>query len=80
MVIAKPYKNIAFGQMEDAEKFNVLQKNSFLLVINFKHKRKVVATSDVDPHWLYADPDPQNLLMRIRIQVNKITKLISTHL
>ena len=38
---------------------------------------------DVDPHWSYADPDPQNLINmdpdpnQIRIQDNKITKVIS---
>ena len=38
--------------------------------------------SDLDPDWLYPDPDPQNLMNPdpVRIQVNKITKLISKHL
>ena len=22
----------------------------------------MITNSDVDPHWLYADPDPQNLM------------------
>ena len=40
--------------------------------------------SDVDSDWLYADPDPQNLLSAdpnpVQIQVNKIDKLIFNHL
>mgnify|MGYP007048729371 CR=1 FL=1 len=40
-----------------------------------------VYSSDVDPDWLYADQDPQNLMnpdpFQIQIQVNKITKLNS---
>ena len=36
----------------------------------------ILSCSDVDPDWLYADPNPQNLLNtdpeQVRIQVNQI--------
>ena len=57
-----------------------------LFLSKTKNNRKwlltFLVTSDVNPHC--ADPDPQNLINAdldpVRIQVNEITKLISTHL
>ena len=49
------------------------------------YEAKVVGR-DVDPDWLNSDPDPQNLMNSdpdrdpVRIQVNKISKLISKHI
>ena len=40
----------------------------------FTHLLPYQKSSDVDPHWSYADPDP------VRIQSNKITKFISNNL
>ena len=48
------------------------------------HFHFFLKNSDVDPDRLNSDPDPQNLMNTdpdpVRIQVNKIPKLISKHI
>ena len=72
LIICKNWHNIVEpSRLWDIMPFRIgVQKTNFF--------NDPAEPSDVDPHWSYADPDPQNLVNAD--QDNKITKLISTHI
>ena len=83
---------VSVARTEDTDDEGVLSRNFLVHLVLWKDQKYMInliltgiihCISDVDPHWPYADPDPQILMNAdpdpVRIKGNKITKLISNH-